>query len=409
VPGAKRRRPLLAAALALFAVIAVWLAGATAPAFGVTRASKGHAPPRQAAVDTVTAFGNVTGRATVLALDAATVASWKTAGVTVGPAGSAKATSGGAGIDLPITSGYVESHSDPSFQPRSLLGSIDHFGSGLSFATNAGSLQVTNLVFDLGQSMVYATIGTTQDVPFFSLQQRDVRVVRSGRTLRIEGARLDLTPTGAAELKAFLPTPAIRPNIQIAAAQITVAGQVSEYTSADQATEYPRLSGIAVSITFAPGALATFGKVGVTPSPAGSASYDSKGAKVGFPITGGTAVVQLDGRRTPSRVEGVVLCWGTGLVLSEGSTSVAMTDLTYVPTTSTMYASVNGGADNGAIFSVQRPQKSRLTTAGGNLYLRGALLDLTASGASLLDSVFHTTEFNGGDELATLTLVASGG
>jgi hypothetical protein len=406
--GASRRRSLWVAALALLVATGAWLVGATAPAFGIASASKSHSPTPRAAVDTVTAFSNVTGRATALVLDTATVTRWKTAGVTVSPVGAATATSGGAGVELPITSGYVESHSQRSFQPRYLLGSIDHFGSGLSFATSAGALQVTNLVFDLGQSMVYATIGTTEDVPFFSLQQRDIRVVQASHTMRIEGAQLDLTPTGAAGLKALLPTSEIAPSTEIASAQITVAGQVSQYTASDQSAEYPRLSGIAVSVTFAHDALATFGRVGVTPGPAGSASYDSKSAKVGFPITGGTAVVHPAARRAPSRIAGVVLCWGTGLVLSGGSTSVAMTDLTYVPATSTMYASVNGGADNGAVFSVKRPKNSRLTTAGGNLYLRGALLDLTAGGAAMLDTVFHTTQFNAGDELGKLTLVASG-
>jgi len=401
VSPAGRRRPFVAGALALLVGLLGWS--------GVATASVAHpASSARDSTDTVTAFGNLTGTATFLDWDTDTLAAWKAAGVSVGPAGTALAVSAGAGLELPITSGYVESHSDLRFKPSDVLGSIDHFGSGLTFASSSTSVTVTDLVFDLGGSMVYATIGGTEDVPLFSLQERDRKVKRSGQTLEIQGAAMDLTPTGAAALDAIFHNSAITANTELAAVTIEAKGRVSRYSYTGQTVEYPRLSGIALSLTFATPALAAFHSDGITPSAVGSASYDSALGDVSFPITGGTAVVHPGQRGRPEGLAGVVLGWGNGLVLGEGSTSVAMTDLTFVPATSTVYASVNGGADDGALFAVKRPKRSRISLTGGNLELRGAYLDLTAGGAAMLNGVFHTTGFERGFELGKLTLVASG-
>lgn len=381
----------------------------SSPSHAKAPSSLGTVSPPPAPGDTVTALSNVTGAATVLKWDMSTLAAWRAAGVRVGPAGAAKAVSGGVGAELPITSGYVESHSDHSFKPGYLLGSIDHFGSGLTFATASNSVEATNLVFDLGDSTVYGTIGATEDIPLFSLAQTRRLVVRSGRTLKIEGEQLDLTQTGAVELDSLFHTTAITANSELASARITVRGQVSQYTYDDETVEYTRLSGIDLSFTFGTQALAALGSVGITPSTTGSAVYDTSLAEVSFPITGGTAVVHPNRQGQPAHIAGVVLGWGDGLVLGGASASVTLSDLTFVPANATVYASVNGGADNGAVFSVKYAKRSGISLEGGNLELRGALLDLTAGGAEALNGVFHTTEFQSGFELGTFTLVASGG
>lgn len=380
-----------------------WAAAGPGLGSGIASAS-----PRPAPVDTVTAFADVTGSGTVLGWDPTTVAAWKSAGVGVGPAGGAKAVLSGAGAELPITSGYVESHSDHSFKPGFVLGSIEQFGSGLTFASAATSVAAINLVFDLGESMVYGTIGSTEDIPLFSLQRAHLQVSRSGRTMRIAGVQLDLTPTGAAELDALFHTAAITPYTEIATAQITVTGKVSRYTFSEQTAEYPRLSGTSFSVTFSEPGLEVFRRVGVKPSSTGSASYDPDSGKLSFPVTGGTAVVHPDRHGLPTSISGVVLSQGSGLVLTQGSRSVTMTELTWVPATSTVYASVNGGPDNGALFSV-KGLRSHISLGDGNLNVRGASFALAAGGAVMLNSVFKTSDFRVGAQLGKFTLVASGG
>lgn len=401
--GRPRVRVALASAIAV--CLGAWAAAATVAGTAGTAV----ASTRE---DTVTALSDLSGTATVLRWDTATLAAWKHAGVTMGPAGTATDVSGG--MELPITSGYLESHSDHSFKPGYLLGSIDHLGSGVSFASTSGStststsVEATDLVFDLGQSMVYATIGGTEDFPLFSLQQDRREVKRVGRTLEIERELLYLTPTGAAELDAIFHTSVIASNTEVAAVGITARGRPSRYSYTGETVEFPRLSGIALSLRFAAGALAAFRSDGITPGAAGSASYDSGSGEVSLPITGGTAVVHPGPDGRPGRIAGVVLDWGSGLVLGGGSTSLSFSNLTFVPSTSTVYASVNGGADDGALFSVKRARKSSIRLTGGNLEMRGALLDLTADGAETLNTAFHTTGFERGFELGRLTVVASG-
>jgi hypothetical protein len=360
-----------------------------------------------ASSDTVTAVSDVTGTGMSLTFNTTTVAALKAMGVNIVAAGAASVVDGGASMNFPITSGYAEVHSNHSFRPSYLLGSIEQYGSGITLATAGASVNLTAFVVDLGESMIYGTIGATEDVPLFSLVRTALTTQRSGNTLVVGGLSAALTATGASELDALFHTTAITANLAMGTVQITAAGRVGTYASTSKTIEIPRLSGIATSLTFGSAARSVFARVGTAVGAYGSATFSSSGNVVSFPITGGTAVVHptLSGR--VGYLEGVVLHQGSGIVLSRGLTSVTLTDLTVVPDASAVYASVNGGGDNADLFSMTA-KTTRIKTVGGNLEVAGVTLELTTGAAAMLNSVFATSDFVPGTPLGTLELVASG-
>jgi hypothetical protein len=371
----------------------------------VASARSKTAPP--GAGDTVTAIPALTGSGMVLTLDSATVTALKGIGATVAPEGTATLVDNSAAVRFPITSGYAEVHSDHSFKPGYLLGSIEQYGSGLTISTSSVTVAATDFVVDLGESMIYATMGSTEDIPLFSLQSSGLAVTTSGDTLRIGPTEVDVTPTGAAYLNAVFHTTAITPYTEIGMARITATGAASQYAYTTATTEIPRLSGIATTVALSAAALGVLRRVGATPSANGSATYTAGAAEIGFPITGGTAVVHSDRRGQPGYLEGVVLHEGSGLTLTRGSTSVAMTDFTLEPGTSSVYASVNGGPNTADLFKVD-DARVRVSAIGGNFHVSGAELVLTVPAATMLDGVFATADFKAGLELGALSLVASG-
>jgi hypothetical protein len=371
---------------------------------GTKAKAKASAPSTS---DTVTTIASLTGTGMSLTLATATVAALKAVGVTIAPEGTASLVSGGAAMNFPITSGYAEVHSDRSFKPSYVLGSIEHYGSGITLGVGGTSVNLTDLVVDLGESMIYGTIGTTEDVPLLSLGRRSLTVKQTGGVLVVGGLAADLTATGASELDALFHTTAITANMPLGTVQITASGKASSYTDTDKTSEIPRLSGIATSVTLASAARDVLARVGAAPGAYGSATYDSGTDKLSFPITGGTAVIHgaLQGRA--GYVQGVVLQQGSGIVLTRGSTSVTMTDLTVAPGAAKVYASVNGGADNATLFTMVT-KEAEVKMVGGNVEITGVVLDLTTDAAAMLNSVFATTDFIPGTELGTVDLVASG-
>jgi hypothetical protein len=368
--------------------------------------SKGKLSPTPSS-DTVTTITALTGTGMALTFNTTTVTALKAVGVTIVPEGGATVAAAGVSMSFPITSGYAEVHSDRSFKPSYVLGSIEAYGSGITIGTAASTVNLTDLVVDLGESMIYGTIGATEDVPLFSLTRSSLSARRSGNSLVVGGLTASLTATGASELDALFHTTAITAKMPIGTLQIAGAGKASSYPYTARTAEIPRLSGIATSVTFSAAVRDIFSRVGATPGAFGSATYDSHDGDFSFPITGGTAVVHPGLAGKVGYLQGVVLHQGSGIVLTRGSTSVSMTDLTVVPGASMVYASVNGGADNAELFSMTW-DKAKISMVGGNISVDGAVLDLTTGAAAMLNSVFDTTDFTPGTELGTVDLVASG-
>jgi hypothetical protein len=90
----------------------------------------------------------LTGVGTTVALDASTVQALTGLGVKVALYGSA--TLNGSSVTFPITSGYVEIHSNKSHKPGYIEGSIEHSASGLTLT--AGSVVLNEVTGELRPS-----------------------------------------------------------------------------------------------------------------------------------------------------------------------------------------------------------------------------------------------------------------
>src|SRR5277367_2097622 len=138
----------------LGAAVAVGAAGAAL--VGPATVSSASTTP-----DTVTAIPALTGVGTTVTLNAATAAALTGLGVTVTPEGSA--TASGSAITFPITSGYVEIHSNKHHRPGYIEGSIEHYGSGLTLTAGSTVVTLSDFVVDPGNSYLYASVNGVPD------------------------------------------------------------------------------------------------------------------------------------------------------------------------------------------------------------------------------------------------------
>jgi hypothetical protein len=357
-----------------------------------------------AATDTVTAIPHLTGSGTAVTLDTATMAALKSLGVSVAPEGTATLVDNGTAVNFPITSGYAEIHSDKSFKPGYVIGSIEHYGSGLTLSAGSTSVTVSDFVIDPGNSMLYATLGSTPDVPLFFLNGSGLKITESGGAVHLDGTKVELTPTATTALDNAFHTTALKPYTEIGVAHITAEGKANTYT--DKTTEISRLSGTSTSVQFNATTLKALTSLGITPSASGSATLISSG-EISFPITGGVAVVHSDKSYKPGYIAGVLLHQESGLTLTKGSTVVNLSDFTVDPGDSMVQGSVNNGADTTDLF-IANGSKVTVSSVGGTVHLDGTQLELTAGAASALNSAFGTTAFTPGFDLGTVHIIVSG-
>ena len=94
--------------------------------------------------DTVTAIPALTGVGTTLALNPSTVQTLTGLGVKLAPFGTA--TVSGSDITFPITSGYVEIHSNHDHKPGYIEGSIEHYGSGVTLSAGTTTVTLSDFV-----------------------------------------------------------------------------------------------------------------------------------------------------------------------------------------------------------------------------------------------------------------------
>jgi hypothetical protein len=351
-----------------------------------------------------TAIPNLTGSGTAVTLDTATITALKGLGVTVTPFGTASLVDNNTAVNFPITSGYAEIHSNKSFKPGYVIGSIEHYGSGLTLTAGSTSVTVDDFVIDPGNSMLYATMGTTPDVPLFFLNGSGLKITESGGAVHLDGTKVELTPTATTALNTAFHTTALKPYTEVGVAHITAEGTANTYT--DKTTEITRLSGTSTSVQFNSATLSALTSLGIAPSATGTATLSSAG-EISFPITGGVAVVHSDKSYKPGYIAGVLLHQESGISLTKGSTVVNLSDLTIDPANSTVDGSVNNGADNTDLF-VANGSKVTVSAVGSTVHLDGTQLELTAGAASALNSAFGTTAFTAGFDLGTVHIIVSG-
>jgi len=355
--------------------------------------------------DTVTAIPALTGGATSLTLNTGTAAALTGLGVTVAPAGSA--TASGAVVTFPITSGYVEIHSNKHHYPGYIEGSVEHYGSGLTLTAGSTTVTLSDFVVDPGNSVLYASVnGVPDPAPLLQLNGRQVTVSKdSAGDVVLDGTIANLTTSAATALDSAFGTQAIKGGTPLGTVHLVAKGTANTYTG--KVAEISRLSGTSTSLDLNPATAKALTSLGVTVGVNGSAK--ASGSTVTFPITGGTAVIHSNKNYRPGYVDGVVLHQNSGITLTKGGTVVELTNFTIDPGNSVLYGDVNGTVPAANVPLLQlngRPLK--ISVSGGAVHLDGTLANVTATAATALNKAFGTTAFVAGMNLGTAHITATG-
>ena len=353
--------------------------------------------------DTVTAIPALTGVGTTLNLNAGTAAALTGLGVKVAPEGSA--TVSGSAVTFPITSGYVEIHSNKHHRPGYIEGSIEHYGSGLTLTAGTTVVTLSDFVVDPGDSYLYGSVnGVPDKTPLLQLDGRAVRVSTNGSgDVVLNGTVANLTSGAATALDSAFGTQAIKGGTPLGTVHLVAKGVAHPYTG--KVAEIPRVSGT-TSLDLNAATAAALTSLGVTPGVTGTATVS--GSTVSFPITGGDAVIHANKHYAPGYVDGVILHQGSGLTLTKGGTTVTLSDFTIDPGDSILYGDVDGtvGAANVPLLQLDgRPLV--ITTGGGKVHLDGTVANLTPTAASALNKAFGVTAFQAGMHLGTAHITAS--
>lgn len=172
--------------------------------------AKGTATTYDASKDKVTAISRLAGKSTEVKLDASTAAALQSLGVAVAPVGSATFNSGTGTVAFPITGGFAAIHSDQSYKPGYIAGTVIHQESGLKFSKGSTTLEVTDFVVDPGNSILTATAGGKPGVPLLFLDGTNVKISTQGSDVVLDGTVAKLTAEGAAALNSTFGTTAIK-------------------------------------------------------------------------------------------------------------------------------------------------------------------------------------------------------
>ena len=400
-------------AAALVGVLVLVLAGAACGSSSKTTATpddhrrppppRRRPPPRTTTdTDTVTTIEHLTGVGTTVTLNPTTAAALKSLGVKLSTTGTAKLV--GSAVTFPITSGYVEIHSEKSFKPGYIIGSVEHYGSGLTFSAGGKSLAVSDFVVDPGNSVLYATVGTTPDVPLLTLDGAAVTVGMDGSNVVLNGTVAKLTQTAATALDKTFGTTAVKAGLPLGVVHLEASGAVTSYTA--PATEVSRLTGTSTSVALAASTVKALTTLGVTFAPYGTATFTKSTGEVHFPITGGVAVIHADKSTKPGYIDGVLIHQGSGFTLTKGKVTVTLSDFVVDPGNSTLTGTVDGTEIGVPLLSLNgAPVK--ISTVGSTVHLDGTIASLTATAAGALNKAFGTTAFKAGIELGVVHIIAS--
>ena len=172
-------------------------------------ASPAASPSGSASAQTIT----VTGKNTVLVLDASTAQALKTAGVQVSPVAPATAASSG-GISFPITGGTLTQ--------AGLKGTITHSG-GLSFTHSGKTVTATNFVLNTTQGILSATVSGRQ-IPLLAVNLSKMARTTSGSEIVATGITSTINTATAVLLDAKLVVKVFTKGLPIGALTVYATG-----------------------------------------------------------------------------------------------------------------------------------------------------------------------------------------
>ena len=172
-------------------------------------ASPAASPIGSASAQTIT----VTGKNTILVLDASTAQALKTAGVQVSAVAPATAASSG-GISFPITGGTLTQ--------AGLKGTINHSG-GLSFTHSGKTVTATNFVLNTSQGILSATVSGKQ-VPLLAVNLSKMARTTSGSEIVATGITSTINTATAVLLDAKLVVKVFTKGLPIGALTVYATG-----------------------------------------------------------------------------------------------------------------------------------------------------------------------------------------
>ncbi len=375
--------------------------GSSSTSSSPTTAAGSGAAVSTASTDTVTAINSLTGVGTSVTLNPSTAKALTGLGLQLAPAGTATFDSSTSTVTFPITSGYVEIHSNKSYQPGYILGSIQHFGSGLTISGGGKSVTLSDFVVDPGNSMLYGTVGGKPDVPLLYLNGSNVKVSMSGSNVVLDGTVAELTNTAATALDQTFGTTAVKAGLPLGTVHLVASGTANTYT--DKVTEISRLGGQSTNVTLNPSTANALTGLGVKVATYGSATLT--GSTLSFPITGGFAAIHSDTAYKPGYIVGSIIHQGSGITLTAGSKSVTLSDFVVDPGDSILTGTV-GGKPGIPLLTLDGTNVKVTPTANG-VTLDGTVAKLTQTAATALDQAFGTTALTAGIPLGTVHLVAT--
>ena len=373
--------------------------GSTSPPRAVGR--PGPTPSARAPVDTVFAITALTGVGTTISIDPSTLSALTSRGVTPSAYGTAKLV--GTSVGFPVTSGYIEFHSDRKHVPDWIEGSIEHDGSGLTLTKGSISITASDFVVDPGNSMLYATVAGHPGIPLLALDETDVKVSAQNGDAVLNGIKAELTGPAATALNGAFSTAVVQPGLVLGTVRLVASGTVSTYT--DKVGEISRLSGGSTTLALDSSTRNVLTSLGVALGTTGSAIL--AGSSISFPITGGITVIHSDKSYRPSYVDGVLLHQESGLTLTKGSTEATLTNLVVDPSNSELYGEVDGVVFPHPLANLDS-SGLQVRVANGDIYLNGAVAKLSSYAAQDLDRTFATRAVTAGMPLGVLHIVASG-
>ena len=156
----------------------------------------------------------VTGKNTILVLDASTAQALKNAGVQVSPVSPATAASSG-GISFPITGGTLTQ--------AGLKGTIDHSG-GLTFTHSGKTVTATNFVLNTTQGILSATVSGKQ-VPLLAVNLSKMARTTSGSEIVATGITSTINTAAAVLLDAKLVVKVFTKGLPIGALSVYATGK----------------------------------------------------------------------------------------------------------------------------------------------------------------------------------------
>lgn len=357
--------------------------------------------------DMVTALPSLSGVGTSVKIDPGTGDALKSLGVSLAPSGNATFDAATSTITFPITSGYAEVHSDHSFQPGWILGSIEHQDSGFTLTAGSTKVELTDFVVDPGNSLLYGTVGGTPKVPLLFLDGTNVKVGSDpAGNVVLDGTVAKLTDTAATALDKAFNVTALKAGIPLGTVHLVAKGSPSTYdAAADKTARITRLAGQSTSVALDANTAKALQSLGVSVSPVGSAKFDAATSTVSFPITGGFAAIHSNLGYKPGYIAGTVLHEASGLRFSKGNKSIEVTDFVVDPGNSILTASAGGKSGIPLLFLDGRNVK--VSSDGNDVVLDGTVAKLTAPGAAALNATFGVTDFTEGMPLGVVHLVAA--